>query len=200
MKKNIVDISIDQGVFMNPIRVTVAIDQATANVLESLGKESGLSQSEIVRRALRIYNENKALDDPLAAKRIRAYADMLLNGEHVIIDIDHWLLFLRLIENSPQKGEFWNEHREIARAHWNQLKPRITTPEELLFRLETCNIFRLKKNSDNDFTLILVSELSKDFVKFFLDEYFASMGASVQVTENLTKLRVLIQPVAKDKR
>jgi hypothetical protein len=185
---------------LNPTRVTVAFDQTTANVLESLSKESGLSQSEIMRRALRVYNENKALYDPLTAKRMHAYADMLLDGEHVILDVDHWLLFLRLIENSPLKEEFWKEHREIARAHWNQLTPKITTPEELLFRLETCNLFRLKKNSDNDFTLILVSELSKDFVKFFLDEYFASMGISVQVTENLTKLRVLIQPTPRNKR
>ncbi len=185
---------------MNPTRVTAAFDQTTANILESLCKESGLSQSEIMRRALRVYNENRVLDDPHTAKRMHAYADMLLDGEHVILDVDHWLLFLRLIETSPLKEEFWKEHREIARAHWNQLKPKITTPEELLFRLETCNLFHLKKNSNNDFTLILVSELSKDFVKFFLDEYFAAMGISVQVTENLTKLRVLIQSSGKDKR
>ncbi len=185
---------------MNPTRVTAAFDQTTANILESLCRESGLSQSEIMRRALRVYNENKALDDPLTAKRMHAYADMLLDGEHIILDVDHWLLFLRLIETSPRKEEFWNEHRAIARAHWNQLKPKITTPEELLIRLETCNLFRLKKNNSNDFTLILVSELSKDFVKFFLDAYFSSMGISAQVTENLTKLRVLIQPLVKNNR
>ncbi len=178
---------------MNPTRITVAFDQTTATTLEKLSKQNNLSQSEIMRRALRFYNENQELDDPSTLKRIYAYIDMLLNGEHVILDVDHWLLFLRLIETSTEKEKFWKEHREVACSHWDQLKAKIRTPEELLTRLETCNLFRLKKNSPNDFTLILVSELSKDFVKLFLDEYFAAMGVYAEVTENLAKLRVKTQ-------
>jgi hypothetical protein len=40
----------------------------------------------------------------------------------------------------------------------------------------------------------LVSETSKDFIRVFLEEYFAAMGVRAEIKENLTKLRVTIKP------
>jgi hypothetical protein len=65
--------------------------------------------------------------------------------------------------------------------------------EELLARLEACNFFRVTKNSENDFTLVLGSELPKEFVKIFLEEYFAGMGVKASIKENLAKLRVTVK-------
>ena len=179
---------------VNPTRITVAFDKATADLLERISTEAGVSQSEVMRRALKFYNENKALEDPVTKKKIHAYMDMLLSGEHVILDVDHWLMFLRLITSSPEKEKFWNEHREVARAHWEQLKTKVHSADELLSRLETCNFYRLTKNGANDFTLVLVSETSKDFIRIFLEEYFAAMGVKADIKENLTKLRVTVKP------
>ena len=64
----------------------------------------------------------------------------------------------------------------------------------MLVRLETCNFFRLTKNAPNDFTLVLVSDTSKDFISIFLEEYFAAMGVKAEIKENLTKLRVIVKP------
>ncbi len=100
----------------NPTRITVAFDQSTANLLEKISKETDLSQSEIMRRALRFYSENKILTDPATRKKAYAYMDLLLDGEHIILDVDHWLLFLRLIEASPDQEKFWSEHKEVARS------------------------------------------------------------------------------------
>jgi hypothetical protein len=74
----------------NPTRITVAFDQSTAKLLEKLSQEA----------ELRFYYENKALQDPVTRKKVRAYMDLLLGGEHIILDVDHWLLFLRFIEAS----------------------------------------------------------------------------------------------------
>jgi hypothetical protein len=147
-----------------------------------------------MRRALKFYSENKTLDDPATKKKISSYLDMLLSGEHVIVDVDHWLMFLRLIDSSPQKEQFWKEHREVARAHWEQLKGKVHSTEDMLLRLEACNFYRLIKNAPNVFTLVLVSEVSKDFIRIFLEEYFAAMGVKVEIKENLTKLRVTVKP------
>ncbi len=181
----------------NPTRVTVAFDKPTADLLEKISKDADVSQSETMRRALKFYSENKALDDAVTKKKIHSYLDMLLSGEHVIVDVDHWLMFLRLIESSPQKEQFWKEHRELARTHWEQLKTKVHSTEDMLTRLETCNFYRLIRNGPNDFTLVLVSEVSKDFIRIFLEEYFAAMGAKVEIKENLTKLRVIIKPVSR---
>ena len=179
---------------VNPTRITVAFDKTTADLLEKISTEAQVSQSEVMRRALKFYNENKALEDPATKKKILAYIDMLLNGEHIILDVDHWLMFLGLIDSSPEKEKFWSEHKEVARAHWEQLKTKVHSPEEMLARLEICNFYRLTKNAPNDFTLILVSETSKEFIKVFLQEYFAAMGVKAEIKENLTKLRVIVKP------
>jgi hypothetical protein len=180
---------------VNPTRVTVAFDKTTADLLEKISKESEVSQSEVMRRALKFYNDNMALEDPAVKKKIHGYMDMLLSGEHVILDVDHWLMFLNLINSSPEKEKFWNAHKEVARAHWEQLKTKVRSPEEMLSRLEVCNFYRLTKNAPNDYTLVLVSEVSKEFIKIFLEEYFSAMGVKAEIKENLTKLRVTIKPL-----
>jgi hypothetical protein len=178
---------------MNPTRITVSFDQVTANLLEKISKEAGLSQSEIMRRALRFYYENKAIEDAATRKKLYTYMDLLLSGEHVILDVDHWFLFLKLVESSPDKEQFWKEHRDVAKSHTEQLKTKVHTVDELLARLEACNFFRVTKNSENDFTLVLGSELPKEFVKIFLEEYFAGMGVKASIKENLAKLRVTVK-------
>ncbi len=178
---------------MNPTRITVAFDQSTANLLEKISKDAGLSQSEVMRRALRFYYENRAIEDAAIRKKIYTYMDLLLNGEHVILDVDHWLLFLKLVESCPSEEKFWVEHRDVAKSHTEQLKTKVRTAEELLTRLEACNFFRITKNSEKDFTLVLGSELPKTFVRIFLEEYFAGMGVKVSIKENLAKIRVTVE-------
>jgi hypothetical protein len=179
----------------NPTRVTVAFDKQTAELLEKISTDGQVSQSEVMRRALKFYNENRPLEDLTIKKKINAYMDLLLNGEHMILDVDHWLSFLQLVASSPEKEKFWKEHREIARSHWEQLKTKVHSPEEMLVRLEACNFYRITKNATNDFTLILVSDVSKEFVRVFLEEYFAAMGVKAEIKENLAKLRVTLKPV-----
>jgi hypothetical protein len=179
---------------MNPTRITVAFDQSTASLLEKISKETELSQSEIMRRALRFYNENKVMLDPGIRKKTYAYMDLLLSGEHVILDVDHWLLFLNLIESSPEQEKFWSAHRAAAQSHKEQLKSKVHTAEDVLTRLETCNFFRMAKNSEKDFTLILGSEVPKKFVKILIEEFFSAIGVKAEIKENLAKLNATIMP------
>jgi len=179
---------------MTTTRITVAFDSATANLLEKISKETELSQSEIMRRALRFYNENKVLLDPTIRKKAYTYMDLLLSGEHVILDVDHWLLFLSLIESSPEQEKFWSAHRAVAQSHREQLKSKVHTAEEVLTRLENCNFFRMTKNSDRDFTLILGAEIPKKFVKILIEEFFSAIGVRAEIKENVAKLNVTVKP------
>jgi len=172
----------------------VAFDQPTARLLEKLSQEAELSQSEIMRRALRFYCENKALQDPVTSKKVHAYMELLLSGEHVILDVDHWLLFLRFIKASPEAAKFWEEHRKVAQSHKEQLRSRANTMENILTRLENCNFFRMTKNSDKDFTLILGSEIPKTFVRILIEEFFSVAGIKAEIKENLAKISVTAKP------
>ncbi len=178
----------------NPTRITVAFDQSTAKLLEKATQEAELSQSEIMRRALRFYSENKALQDPTTSRKVHAYMELLLSGEHVILDVDHWLLFLRFIETSPESAKFWEEHKKVAQSHREQLRSKASTMESILTRLETCNFYRMTKNSDRDFTLVLGSEVPKTFVRILLEEFFSVAGIKAEIKENFAKISVTAKP------
>ncbi len=126
-------------------------------------------------------------------RKVYTYIDMLLSGEHIILDVDHWLLFLDLIETSSEKERFWDRCRRIARAHAEQLRCKINSARDLLERLETCNFFRLNENSENEFTLVLLSEAPKKFIRIFLEEFFSVMGMRAEIREDLAKLRISIR-------
>ena len=57
--------------------------------------------------------------------------DMLLSGEHIILDVDHWLMFLRLIPSSPEKEQFWKEHRESRASALGTTKKQGTLSRRL---------------------------------------------------------------------
>jgi hypothetical protein len=177
----------------NRARITIALDNETNILLEKMKKKMNISQSELLREALRFYSENENLTDASLRKKVYFYMDMLLSSEHIILDIDHWLLFLSLIESSPEKEYFWEKHREIARSHVEQLKQKIHSVEDILERLEACNFFIITRNSEKDFTLVLYSETTKKFIKVFLEEFFSTIGLKAEIRENLAKLRVVLK-------
>jgi hypothetical protein len=125
-------------------------------------------------------------------KKMYTHAEMLKVGEHVIVDIDHWLLFLRFIETHPEKEKFWELNKPIYAAHAEQFKHKSYCVEDVLRRLEACNYFTLNKVSKNDYTLILSSEILKKFIKTLLEETFSGMGFKVDIREDIAKLRVKV--------
>ena len=173
----------------NPLSVTVALDEESMKVFNKLKEELNLSQSEIVRRALKFYSEFRDLEK-YSKEKIETYIEMLAEGEHVILDIDHWISFLRFIEDHPRSDEFWKLHREVARAHAEEFEGR--NVEYILSRLEACNFFRVSKKGD-EYTLVLNNELTKKFVREFLEELFKRMGIEHEIKEDLMKLRLKIE-------
>ena len=176
-----------------PIRVTISFDEPAFQNFESLKKELKVSQSELVRRAIKFYYENRLSMEAIDSGKAREYADMLTDGEHVILDVDHWLLFLKTIESSPDQDEFWQTHREIARSHAEQLGKKITRPLALLQRLEACNLFKLSQSGEGEYTLITGPGTQRRFIRDFLEETFAGMGFDAAIKEDYSKLRVTIR-------
>jgi hypothetical protein len=177
----------------NPTRITIALDDETSGLIEKMKKEKKVSQSELVRQSLLFYHENEDIADVSVRKKLRFYMDMLLSSEHIILDVDHWLLFLNLAESLSEKEYFWEKCREVARSHAEQLKNKVHSIEDLFERLEACNFFKATKNSQNDFTLVLGSETAKKFVRTFIEEYLLTMGLKPEIKENITKIRVTVR-------
>ncbi len=172
----------------NPIRITVALDEESYRIFNELKKRTG-SQSETVRRALKFYNDFKELEK-FDRFKILTYVEMLAEGEHVILDIDHWIAFLKFIESHPEREKFWEIHRDIAKAHADEFKGRDV--RYVLERLEACNFFRINEKN-GEFTLVLNNEAVKNFVKTFLEEVLKGMGYDFEIKEDLMKIRLRVK-------
>ncbi|AEA46709.1 ribbon-helix-helix protein, CopG family [Archaeoglobus veneficus] len=173
----------------NPVRVTIAFDDESHEIFNRLREKSRQSQSEIIRKALKFYYTHQDLEY-YDSEKIKIYVEMLAEGEHVILDIDHWIAFLRLVETHPEKDKFWELHREVAKSHAEQFRGK--SVDYILERLEACNFFRINRTAENEFTLILGNEITKNFIKVFLEEVFAGVGINAEIKEDLTKLRVKV--------
>ena len=185
-----------------PERITVAMDEETSKMLKNIKEGLGISQSELIREALKFYSKYRVLIESVEDNKMYTHAEMLRVGEHIIVDIDHWILFLKFIESHPEKEEFWKLNKPIYEAHAEQFKHQLYSVEDVLRRLEACNYFTLNKVSQNDYTLMLSSDELKKFVKTLLEETLAGMGFTVTIKEDLAKLRVKISqdlPIQKEK-
>lgn len=175
-----------------PERITVAMDEDAFAILKKMRDDLGISQSELMREALKFYSKHKTLFESIEDKKVYTHAEMLSAGGHVILDIDHWLLLLSFIDSHPNKERFWDLHREVCQAHAEQFKREFYRVEYILKRIKTCNFFKLHKTSERDFTLVLGSDVPKKFVKMELKEIFAGMDSRVEIKEDFSKLRVKV--------
>ena len=174
--------------------VTIAFDDETAAIFRDLKKDIGISQSELMRTALKFYSRHKALFESVDAEKIYIYSEMLSEGEHVILDMDHWILFLNFIESHPENEKFWEMHKRVSQAHAEEFIQKNHDVGVVLKRLEVCNLFKLSKSSENDFTLILGYDVPKKFIRTELQDIFSRMGRRAEIREDLSKIRVKIVP------
>jgi hypothetical protein len=175
-----------------PERVTISLDDETANLFKSMKKELKVSQSELMREALKFYGKYRMLFDSVDEVKVRTFVELLATGEHIIVDIDHWLLFLDLIETHPGKERFWEAHKAICAAHAEEFKYKRYRADYVLKRLETCNLFKLHEDSTDAFTLVLGPDIARKFIKTEIEEILGRMGLEVGVKEDVAKLRVRI--------
>jgi len=180
------------GKMKPPERVTVALDEETFEVFKKMKDELRVSQSELMREALKFYCKYRTLFEHIDAEKVRTYIEMLSTGGHIIMDIDHWLLFLNFIKSHPEKDKFWGSHKAICEAHAEEFKHKFYRAEGILKRLEACNLFKLSEDSKNTFNLVLGPDITRRFIKTELEEIFGGMGLKVEIKEDLAKLRVRV--------
>jgi hypothetical protein len=136
----------------------------------------------------------RPLFESVDVERVYIYSEMLSDGEHVILDMDHWILFLKFIESHPDEEKFWEMHKRVSQAHAEDFIHKNHDAEVVLRRLEACNLFKLSKASKTDFTLILGYDVPKKFIRTELEDIFSKMGSRAEIREDLSKIRVKILP------
>lgn len=173
-----------------PDRVTISLDDETAELFQKVKRESKSSQSEVMRAALKFYEKYRALHEAVNAEKVSTYVELLAGGEHIVLDIDHWFLFLSFMESHPDQERFWELHRAICAAHAEEFTSKHCKAEQVLKRLEACNFFKVSEASADAVTVVLGPEVTRRFVKTELEGILARMGLEVGIKEDLAKLRL----------
>lgn len=175
-----------------PKRITFAVDEETENRINELSKIEGASISEIIRRSVRVYFQfERFLKAGQNWKTLEYYLKLLIDGEHVIIDIDRLIILLELIYNSYIEDEYRELSKNIAKSHAEQFQG--LSPLEILERFEACNLFKLRKISQEEYLLLTHHEVMKSFVRDLISEIFNSMEIRYDLREDVTKLRLKIK-------
>ncbi len=173
--------------------MTIALDDETLDLVKTLREEINVSQSELLRKAIKFYKSYRSYFENGKVEKIKFYMEMLNGGDHIILDVDHYLSILKFIENSPEKEQFWKNHKEIGRSHADQFHDTYKNFEDVFKRLEACNFFKIIKESSNYYTVLLGSELPKTFIKLLLEEILTGMGFKIEIKEDFAKLRIIIK-------
>ena len=179
-------------------RITIALDEQTKQILNELNNHSENSRSETIRKAIKFYHKFKKVFDKKengVSAKVNTYLELLSHGEHIILDVDHYLSFLKFIENSPDKDQFDDINKSIGRAHAEEFSQDldITTVQKVVERLEACNFFKIVKDSSSRYTLLLGSDIQKNFIKTFLEEVLEGMGFKVSIKEGFSKLKIILK-------
>ncbi len=172
-------------------RMSVSLDPESVELLEKLQAHYGTSKSGVIRDALKYLNVITEKGD-VSVDSLRAYLDLLVNGDHVILDVENWNSLFSDVEEFPE--EFWDKVYEIGKQHWDVYYDKgLQDVEDILNYIENTNWYSLSKDSEGVFTLVLKERSSKKFVRLFLKGIFDGSHQDVELSESYRKIRVHVR-------
>jgi|Deesub1362A_J573_1020465.scaffolds.fasta_scaffold00202_52 hypothetical protein len=172
-------------------RVSVALDGKTEEMLNILVKKKNTTISEIIRRAITTYFELENAATRITPDVTKIYTDFLSDGEHCIVDIEHWTAIWEEL-NEKASEDFWKIMEIIGHEHGIQYKNKgLTDVYEILRYMEVGNWFRIKIDGEGSYTLILSTFTAQRFLKVFFENLFKAQQIPVEIHEGYGKLRIV---------
>jgi len=175
----------------NSVRTSVALDKKSWEILQILTKKKNTSASDIIRRALITYFEIENASNRITPDATKIYTDFLADGEHVIVDIEHWAAIWDEL-NTKGGEKLWKEIEKSGFEHGLQYKNKgLTTVYDILRYMEVGNFFKIKIDAEGCYTLVLSTHTEQRFLKLFLENLFKAQKLDVEIRESFGKLRII---------
>ncbi|RLI77183.1 CopG family transcriptional regulator [Archaeoglobales archaeon] len=169
-------------------RITVSLDDEIFKMLEELSKKDGKTVSEVVRCA--ISNYYRITSKNIESEVIETLYDLLLEREHVIVDVGLWTAILEEL-NKKAEDDFWKIVGEIGREYGILLKRKgLKEVNDVLKYFESENWYRVKTISNDTYVLVLTVKAEAKILSVFLQNVFKVLEISVEIFEGWRKLIV----------
>ncbi|WP_457591897.1 ribbon-helix-helix protein, CopG family [Geoglobus sp.] len=173
-------------------RTSISLDSRTSQILEELIRRTDKSASEIIRDALNSYYEFE-FSQNVSKREIMTYIDFLSEGEHVIVDLEHWCAMWEVL-NEKADDTFWEMVAKSGQEHGIQYYSKgLRDVKSILEYMEPGNFFRMKEDGNESYTLILSCPSEMKFLRIFLENIFRAQNIEVEIRESIGKLRIVVR-------
>lgn len=169
-------------------RITVSLDDETVEAIERLREESDTNRSELVRRAIRYYDQNHTVGDRGRSDQRRQLVEAFDRRDHVLLDRDFFQLFLH---SSQRDDSFRAEVERIASYHAAEYAERFDSATTVLDWLTVCGFLDYRRTTATTVQLLFRDEAERDVMGTFTVSVLEALGYDVTVVETgITKLAV----------
>lgn len=173
-------------------RTSISLDPRTQEKIKQIVSRTGKSVSEVVREAVNLYYTLEYSSN-LPETSLKTYIDFLSEGEHVIVDLEHWCAIWNEL-NDKAGDDFWEMIAKSGYEHGIQYYNKgLRDVKSILDYMEPGNFFRYKEDSDGSFTLILSCPSEIRFLKVFLENILKAQNIDAEIRESIGKLRIVLK-------
>lgn len=167
-------------------KITITLGKTLWEDMEETRKSEGLSRSELVRKTIDFYLQHREIRE-IGSEELKKYLNLLTAEDHVLLDKDRWLTFLEHIDLDSE--EFKQNNKEVTLSHKREFTSEIESLKSLFKRLERCNLFRLKKISENSY-ILSTDTTAVDFVEKLVQNYADILDYEIETEKSTSKIRV----------
>lgn len=177
-------------------RITVSLDEDAREALEDLVSQTGDGNSELVRRALTFYAANYRAADSGVNVDLEKYHEMLMGGEHALLDIDflHVLLANVEDEDGDWPEPFVEKVDRVANYHAAEYADRFDCLHDLLDWLSVCGFLTVRESRTNTYHVVFPTEDLKWFMLRFIRESTRDLPFEIEVEEGVSKVLLTERP------
>jgi len=177
---------------MGTDRLTVSLDEESREALESLTRNTGRSQSELVRRALTFYTANFEAASTDSSQSLEEYYKMLAGGEHVLLDIDFLHCFLAHVkEDGEPTKEFISDTDQVSDYHAEEVVDRFSSLDELLEWLSLCGVLSVRQSTENTYHIVFPPADVRWFMTRFIERSVEKLSFDVDIKPGVAKVLLI---------
>lgn len=177
-------------------RITVSLDEDSQEALDGLVSQTGQGNSELVRRALKFYATNFQAATSDTDIDLENYYQMLVSGEHALLDIDFLHILLANVRNDDGTWpeEFVEDVDKVANYHAKEYEEQFTELKELLDWLSVCGFLTVRESRENTYHVVFPTEDLKWFMLRFIRDSTANLPFELEIEEGVSKVLMTEHP------
>lgn len=169
-------------------RITASIDEEDCERINNLVDRSDMTQSEVVRQAIRFYDANYEAASANQTYNLNQYYQMLSTGEHVLLDIDFLHCFLNYIYDGGCADEaFLAMADRVSDYHCQEYQDRFSDLGDVLTWLSVSGFLTVRTEFENSYYIVFPSESVRWFMCRFIDRSTAELPFDIEIDAGISK-------------